>query len=129
MYNYIHRTNVFKKRERKNNIKLRKKKNIENYIRFCENLVFDEEYEKAITYLITDGEYVKIGQSKKPKKRLLTFQPYNPRKLTLLAVFEHISESKAHSLFSNKHTNGEWYKFDLETILQIELLKKRRLYE
>lgn len=121
MFNYIIRGKIFKK---KKIVESRKKKSLKNYIKYCKNFTFKNNYENSVTYFITDGEYVKIGQSIKPKERLLTFQPCNPKKLTLLAILKNISESEAHFLFSNKHVNREWYKFDTEVMLKIESLKR-----
>lgn len=123
---YIHRGKIFKNINKDQTCN--REKNIKNYINYCKRLNFKKEYEKVVTYFITDGEYVKIGQSIKPKERLSVIQTYNPKDLTLLHVFEDIVESKAHEIFSDKKMIREWFIFDLETIIRIESLKKKILF-
>lgn len=131
LYGYIKREDIFNKKISIINIKEDEvkedevKNNINYYINYCRSLHFEDIFENPVIYFITDGEYVKIGQSINPKNRLLSLRTANPRKLTLLTILKDIPEPKTRSLFKDKHIHGEWFKFDTETIIRIEYLKKQ----
>lgn len=61
-------------------------------------------------YFVTDGEFVKIGTSNDPHRRISDFQVGNPRALTLIATIEggHHLEKKIHKILPNR-TSGEWF--------------------
>lgn len=67
-------------------------------------------------YVISDGEFVKIGYSKNPKKRLKAVQSGNPRQLKLVAKREVSGRRKAKALEKSLHKqygcyrkSGEWF--------------------
>lgn len=71
---------------------------------------------RTSVYLITDGQYVKIGKtSGNPIVRLKALQTGNPRPLRLLAVCMNptldafVIERYLHEEFKQYHVNGEWY--------------------
>lgn len=82
-------------------------------------------------YLITDGEYVKIGVAKDVFARIQDLQIGNARKLTLI-IYEKFAnayeiECMLHSKFSNKRIIGEWFDIfdEVKKIKSIkELLEK-----
>lgn len=71
-----------------------------------------------MVYFITDGNFIKIGKSKNPLKRIRALQTSNPKPLRFIYVFDiHDSyEKRLHKLFKRYKTksNNEW--FDLKTI-------------
>lgn len=67
-------------------------------------------------YVISDGEFVKIGYSKNPKKRLKAVQSGNPRQLKLAAKKEVQGRRRAKALEKSLHKQygchrkaGEWF--------------------
>ena len=62
-------------------------------------------------YLITDGEYYKLGYSVDPNKRLKALQTAHPKPLRLLAVSEggYADEAYYHSQLEATKQNGEWF--------------------
>jgi len=81
------------------------------------------DYERTIDkiYLISDGDYVKIGFSKDPDKRLNQLQIGSPRKLKLLAAFPggREVELKLHEIMERKRIRGEWFELNFEDIMKI----------
>ena len=75
-------------------------------------------------YFITDNEYVKIGCSYDPVKRMKALQTSNPRKLillktTMVACYLHLakaSESKLHAFYKKYKVRGEWFTMDVLNI-------------
>lgn len=83
----------------------------------------DESYttEPHFIYLISDGEHVKIGFSKDPRKRMKDMQTSNAKPLRIVRAFEVIGKSAAkahertlHSKFKAHRLKGEW--FDMEVM-------------
>jgi len=79
---------------------------------------------KGMIYLVTDGEYTKIGAtSYNIQKRLNELQTGNARKLHLLGCYpvenKISTESFLHSLYKEKHILGEWFKLDNQDIKNI----------
>ena len=69
------------------------------------------------TYLITDGEFLKVGVYKGSlKTRLQGLQNGNPRKLKVLATSESNIEKLCHYEFEHLNVLNEWFKFDLKLI-------------
>jgi len=70
------------------------------------------------TYLITDGEFIKVGvfTGGKLDKRLEGIQNGNPRKLKVLATSESNIEKLCHYEFEHLNVLNEWFKLDLELI-------------
>jgi hypothetical protein len=65
-------------------------------------------------YFISDGEFVKIGKSKNPDKRLREMQTGNPHKLELILVMEIGEEWQYHDLFRSYNFTREWFKIEGE---------------
>jgi hypothetical protein len=75
-------------------------------------------------YFIQDTatQSIKIGLSKKPKKRLGMLQTANPHKLLLLGTIPGtaVDEALLHSKFAEYRLHGEWFKGEIiESILDI----------
>ena len=70
------------------------------------------------TYIITDGEFIKVGvfTDGKLAKRLEGIQNGNPRKLKVLATSESNIEKLCHYEFEHLNVLNEWFKLDLELI-------------
>lgn len=64
-------------------------------------------------YFICDGDFVKIGISDNPEKRLSHLQTSNPKKLTLLYTMDgnETLEKLLHSIFSQYRVRGEWFEY------------------
>lgn len=67
-------------------------------------------------YLLSDGEYVKIGYSKNPKKRRKAVQSGNPRQIKLVAKKEVAGRNRALAIEQSLHKQygkyrkvGEWF--------------------
>jgi hypothetical protein len=76
----------------------------------------------SVVYFISDGEYIKIGQSSNLLSRLSSLQCANPRELTVLHTIEcddsaYISklETKLHKHFKEYRVAGEWFSLDWQT--------------
>lgn len=74
-------------------------------------------------YIITDGEFYKIGRSKLPYKRLKQLQTGNRKPLRLIHIFEYqqkgriteeIAEKRIHYLLRQFRKKGEWFRFENE---------------
>ena len=70
------------------------------------------------TYLLTDGESIKIGTFTEGKieRRLSMLQTGNPRKLKVLATSANNIEKLCHYEFEHLNVLNEWFKMDLELI-------------
>ncbi|NER90344.1 GIY-YIG nuclease family protein [Moorena sp. SIO3A2] len=77
---------------------------------------------KAITYLITDGEYLKIGLSTTAnmEKRLASLQTGNARELKLLGRKEGNWEQLIHQRFRCFRVRGEWFRRDPKILAYFE---------
>jgi len=62
-------------------------------------------------YLIRCEQYIKIGVSDAPKKRIATIQTSNPTPIEVLAVIpgSYDLEAEMHKRFSHLRHNGEWF--------------------
>ena len=89
---------------------------------------FINDNPKGVIYLIRAGGFTKIGISIKPFERLRTIGtklPYESKairhylldKKDLKAI-----ESKLHSFFAHKRTNGEWFNLSDDDVLFIDYL-------
>lgn len=67
--------------------------------------------DKMYTYLMFDGRYYKIGQSKNPQKRLKTLRTANPS-IGMICYGTGISENALHKKYAHLRVSGEW--FDLK---------------
>lgn len=79
-------------------------------------------------YLIAeeDLEYIKIGYSVEPKKRLNSLQGSNPRNVYLLYTIYSkdmsVLEKELHIQFKHLHKKNEWFKYDYSIIERFEEL-------
>lgn len=62
------------------------------------------------TYLIQDGDTVKIGKSMDPEQRLRTLQVSSVRTLKLVAVLD-APEADVHAACRPFHIRGEWFRW------------------
>jgi hypothetical protein len=71
-------------------------------------------------YFIRSGQYVKIGISEAPYRRIASIQTSNPDELEVLAVVEGGAqlEAEMHRRFAALHYRGEWFRDDT-TIRQV----------
>lgn len=72
---------------------------------------------KTDLYFMLHGDFVKIGQSAEPYKRLLEFQTGAPEILKILAVIPEKGEVEkyCHKKLKHLHHRGEWFKYTKET--------------
>lgn len=77
-------------------------------------------------YVITDGEFVKVGVATNVLARIRTLQSANPRRFRILMFTHPIPSNEAlymeceiHKALSKHHVSGEW--FDMESIEDIEM--------
>jgi hypothetical protein len=70
-----------------------------------------------LIYFIKCNNYVKIGRSIDPKRRLADLQTGNPFKLTLIRTLNEkdFEESTLHKKFNRFRVRGEWFRYS-ETI-------------
>lgn len=74
-------------------------------------------------YLITDGEYVKVGIAKNVQNRRNELQTSNPKTLRIAATIEYGGielEHKLHTKYAKYHARGEWFKLSKEIIEDIK---------
>jgi hypothetical protein len=62
-------------------------------------------------YFIKCNDYVKVGSSFEPKKRLKALESANPYPLELLRVDKENNEEYWHKKLSSAHHKGEWYLY------------------
>jgi len=107
--------NIYNLKEENNNLK-EENNNLNN-----KYILFDKEDKQ--TYFISDGDFIKIGESINVKSRLSNLQVANPKKLKLLLKTQLISEKEAHKLFNIHQLNGEWFKNNEFISFFINILK------
>ncbi|NDK09129.1 hypothetical protein EOM39_07890 [Candidatus Gracilibacteria bacterium] len=81
--------------------------------------------QRGFIYLISDGEFTKIGLTdKKTNIRLASLQTGNARKLTIVGEYEtknrYAEEKRLHNIFRSQHISGEWFSLtnsDIKMIL------------
>ncbi|HIC10926.1 MAG TPA: GIY-YIG nuclease family protein, partial [Campylobacterales bacterium] len=87
----------------------------------------------SFIYVITDGEFYKIGATKNINRRIEILQMGNPRPLKLVYQKETPNnrakeiEHYLHKYFSDKNILGEWFKLSEDDINQIETIVNQRL--
>lgn len=81
-------------------------------------MLAEAELSDKHTYLVSDGEFIKIGVFTKGQLegRLSSLQTGNPRKLTALATSSSNIEKLCHYEFEHLNVLNEWFKLDLEII-------------
>jgi hypothetical protein len=82
-------------------------------------------YPDGFNYFISDGEFVKIGYSARPKDRLNTLQGQIGRELRILAQYPGTiwTEHQLHSEFRTLRVHGEWFRPDDRLLGVIEAVK------
>lgn len=68
------------------------------------------------TYIIFDGEYVKIGRSYEPLRRLMSIKANNPRTIIVLALLPGDQEKELFEQYDKYHHCGEWFKLPTDEI-------------
>ena len=72
-----------------------------------------KDINEGYVYIISDGQFCKIGVANNVDERIKTLQIGNPNKITLLASLlcknPYTIEKFLHLLFATKHVSGEWY--------------------
>lgn len=87
------------------------------YPDFVNKLVeLEEDNPKCFVYLISDGEYIKVGVAKNVEARLKDLQVANAKELQLICSFPLKNEKEAfkleqflHSEYEAYHIRGEWF--------------------
>ena len=83
-------------------------------------------------YFIKGGDFVKIGKSYSPEKRIKELQTGNPYKLELLKTIKECSEggefeeSDLHAKFKKYRVEGEWFEYSDEIKKFIEDCYKQK---
>ena len=81
-----------------------------------------------MVYLITDGNYYKIGVSTDPESRLKSLQTGNPNKLEIVNTYNVSSsdmyemETTLHNMFKDKRVLNEWFDLEYSDIEDIKTL-------
>lgn len=76
-----------------------------------------------VTYVIHDGQYLKIGIASNLYHRLVSIKSSNPRPLTIVSVYLGTEyENKLHRYLTNHHLCGEWFKFNEDVLKHIDAL-------
>ncbi len=80
-------------------------------------------------YFISDGEYIKIGKSISPLRRLKELQTANGRALELIGIIpsSKVNENVLHSVFGDSHVRGEWFEIDSSILSFIDYHKEEDL--
>lgn len=76
-------------------------------------------------YFILHGNFVKIGQSTNPYKRLIEFQTGAPEILKVLAIIPQKGEIEkfCHKRLKHLHFRGEWFRYTGEVDTLIEEIR------
>jgi hypothetical protein len=72
----------------------------------------DSQAKNLPCYFIRCGEFVKVGSSSDPKRRLKNMSSANPYPLTLIWVDQVNNEKYWHNKLKSAHFKGEWYHFN-----------------
>ena len=74
---------------------------------------------RCAVYLMTCGDFFKVGISVKPRKRLATIRQCNPVKVELPNLYwlgcvedAKYAEGKVHERLKEFHVRGEWFRSD-----------------
>lgn len=91
--------------------------------------ILDQQTIKSFLYFIQEeGEdgRIKIGVSRKPRKRLQELQVGNSKELKILGIRRGLrrDEQKIHHLFSAQKIRGEWFESSLPLLVFIEEIKQ-----
>lgn len=80
-------------------------------------------------YFIQSGNFIKIGNSFNPKKRLKALQIGNPKELKLVFISDRYKEHELQNMFRENKVNGEWYSITDEMMDFIENEKEKQVNE
>lgn len=72
----------------------------------------DTQAKNMSVYFVKCGNFVKVGASHNPKKRLKTISVFNPYDVELLKVDTSKTEKEWHDLLKEYHHKGEWFRYD-----------------
>lgn len=88
------------------------------------------KHKKLVTYFVKTENFVKIGSSNDPQKRLSALQVSCPHTLELIAVTLY-PEKQLHQRFKQHHFRGEWFIFhqDIKDFIEHEAGKQMYLKE
>ena len=66
-------------------------------------------------YFVRSGQYIKIGISEAPRRRIASMQTGNPEEIEVLAIIEGGAalEAELHRRFAAFHRRGEWFQDDV----------------
>ncbi|MGJ7042107.1 mRNA-degrading endonuclease YafQ of YafQ-DinJ toxin-antitoxin module [Shinella sp. BE166] len=66
----------------------------------------------SFVYFISDGEHVKIGLSRQPRKRLSSLQTGHPKRLNIVGLMPGGAEDEfqLHGRFRDHRVKGEWFR-------------------
>ena len=80
---------------------------------------------RTFVYIISDGEFFKIGATGDVKSRLLALRTANARKLVLASSVPfdtseeaYRREKQLHECFGVKRARGEWFQIDMNDIVR-----------
>lgn len=82
----------------------------------------------SYTYFVCQGDFVKIGATSNPERRINGLQTGFPDPLEVLVVVHSnvISESQGHLRFAHLRASGEWFRAEPELLDFIETLKSEQ---
>lgn len=82
-----------------------------------------------VYFILCNKEFIKIGVSKHPEKRLKQFQTGCPYELKLLLVVngDLQTEKGFHQLFETTNVRGEWFRYDGLIKLTIQYVLQNNL--
>ena len=82
---------------------------------------------EGYVYVFACNGYYKIGKSKNPEKRLLSFKTGTPFPIDIVQIYKsrnmNILEKLLHNLFSDKQIEGEWFNLNDDDIKIISYKK------
>lgn len=81
---------------------------------------------QGYVYCITDGEYLKIGYSVNPRKRVAELQTGNARPLSLVAYKPgtEADEAALHAKYIKKNALQEWFHIDGQLLMEFPIKKE-----
>lgn len=76
-----------------------------------------------ITYVITDGEFFKIGIASNVHTRIMGIKSSNPRPITLVKLYWGTqNEGLFHYYLQEFHLSGEWFNCSIDDIMKVDYL-------
>lgn len=81
---------------------------------------------KTYVFKDMDSDFIKIGKSKEPHKRLKTLSLSSGRRLSQIFLFDGDIEYHMHNVFSEFRKNGEWFEISSRTFYEkVENLREQ----